>query len=124
MSTNCVRCVERPRAGISLYCAECDPKSAPKEPPPPWYDESKLRRTNYADGYTGWVIDLGDGTCRYANEPLLGCDDDDNPRKAEINRNRPRWGDRVRWADGRPDPTQIVERWEPEKYDEAGNRKG
>lgn len=37
------------------------------------------------------------------------------------NREAPKWGDRVRWNNGRPDPKQIVERWEPEKYDGKGN---
>lgn len=103
-----------------------------KEPEsPPWYDESKLRKAYYADGYSGWIIDLGDGTCRYANEPLLGAD----PGKQEdgtvltqaqcdvINRKRPHWGDRVRLVNGRPDPTRILERWQPELYDEKGERK-
>lgn len=49
---------------------------------PKWYDESKLRKAYYAEGYSGWVIDLGDGTCRFANQPLLGEDG-------------PNWGDRV-----------------------------
>lgn len=49
---------------------------------PAWFDQSKAIRANYAPGYTGWVIDLGDGTCRFANSPLLGA-------------NGPKWGDRV-----------------------------
>lgn len=51
---------------------------------PDWYDESKLRRAYYSPDldYTGWVVDLGDGTCRYANSPLMGADG-------------PSWGDRV-----------------------------
>jgi hypothetical protein len=77
------------------------------------------------------LIDLGDGTCRYANVPLLGAD----PEKQEdgtvltqeqcdeIDRNAPKGGDHVRWANGRPDPNQIVERWQPEMYDEKGQRK-
>lgn len=61
-----------------------EPKQMPeiKEMTPDWYDENKLRRAYYADGYTGWVIDLGDGTCRFASDPLLGEDG-------------PKWGDRV-----------------------------
>ena len=83
---------------------------------PEWYDKTKLVRAYYADGYTGWVIDLGDGTCRFANAPLLGCDDDDNPHKDEINRNAPRWGDRVRLVRSggalpRVDATEILERY-------------
>ena len=92
------------------------------ETQPSWYDELKLRRVAYADNYYGWVIDCGDGTCRYVNEPLLGADfgqtrTEDNSRLMteaeceEANRNRPHWGDRVRWACGRPDPKQIVERY-------------
>ena len=49
---------------------------------PDWYDESKLVRATFADGYIGWVVDLGDGTCRFSNSPLLG-------------ENGPKWGDRV-----------------------------
>jgi hypothetical protein len=90
---------------------------------PSWWDEKKLRKVFYDPGYSGWIIDLGDGTGRYANPPMLGCDDDDNPRLAEINRNQPHWGDRVKLVNGNPDPTQIIERWEPENYDENGNRK-
>lgn len=93
--------------------------------PPPWWDETKLRKAYYADGYSGWVIDCGDGTCRYANAPLLGADpgpqEDGTTLTQEqcdaINVAAPKWGDRVKWSNGRPDPTQIVERWEPERYD-------
>lgn len=46
-------------------------------------DETQGRRTaTYADGYSGWVADLGDGTCRLLNNPLLGD-------------NGPKLGDRV-----------------------------
>ena len=58
--------------------SEKDPES------PPWYDESKLARAYYVvNEYTGWVVDNGDGTCHFANEPLLGEDG-------------PKWGDKVR----------------------------
>jgi len=80
---------------------------------PDWYDEKKLLHVYYAEGYSGWVIDLGDGTCRYVNEPLLGCDDDDNPDKDRINRDAPHWGDRVPLVNGRPDSTRILERYKP-----------
>lgn len=54
---------------------------------PEWYDESRVRKAIFAfergrSAYTGWVVDLGDGTCRLANAPLLGPDG-------------PEWGDRV-----------------------------
>jgi hypothetical protein len=50
---------------------------------PEWQDDSKLRKAVYSHGgYSGWVYDLGDGTCRFANDPLLG-------------ENGPNWGDRV-----------------------------
>ena len=54
---------------------------------PDWYDENKLVSAIFAfeDGrsvYGGWVVDLGDGTCRFANSPMLGEDG-------------PKWGDRV-----------------------------
>lgn len=49
---------------------------------PDWYDESKVVKANFARRYTGWVVDLGDGTCRLANDPMLG-------------ENGPSWGDRV-----------------------------
>lgn len=70
---------------------------------PEWYDKSKLRRAYYAEGYSGWVVDLGDGTCRFANAPLLG---DDGPN----------WGDRVRLVEvgyGLPivDVSEILERY-------------
>ena len=88
---------------------------------PPWRDESGLLHVEYAPGYSGWVVDLGDGTCRYASEPLLGADFGES-RAADgrllteqeclaINRERPHWGDRVRLVDGRPDSKQIVEQW-------------
>lgn len=74
-----------------------------KKMTPDWYDESKLRRAYYAEGYSGWVIDLGDGTCRFANDPLLGEDG-------------PRWGDRVPLiedGDNLPmvDGSKILERY-------------
>ena len=77
--------------------------------PPKWYDESKLLRVHYADDYTGWVIDLGDGTCRYVNSPLLGEDG-------------PQWGDRVRLIKGsrgwmRADESIIIERYKDEDQD-------
>ena len=89
-----------------------------KSKKPDWYDESKLIRVYYAANYTGWVIDLGDGTGRYATDPLLGCDDMDNPKRDEINANRPRWGDRVRLIDFGSDllladKSQILERYVP-----------
>ncbi len=54
---------------------------------PDWYDESKVVRAIFAleNGYPtygGHVMDLGDGTCRFTNEPLLG-------------EGGPEWGDRV-----------------------------
>ena len=96
-------------AGESVRCCCCerdnslhDLKLGPHDDgskPPEWYDETKLRRAFYAEGYTGWVIDLGDGTCRYANNPLID----------EV-----QWGDRVRLIEhpcGIPyaDPTEIIE---------------
>lgn len=82
---------------------------------PEWYDESRLRKAEYAPGYTGWVIDCGDGTCRFANSPLLGCDDENNPNRDAINAAAPQWGDRVRLietTDGLPrgEATEIIER--------------
>ena len=73
---------------------------------PDWYDESKLTKAMYNSGYSGWVIDLGDGTCRYANNPLLGEDG-------------PKWGDRVRllkMQDGThlADHSEIIERYNPD----------
>ena len=54
---------------------------------PDWYDESKVVRAIFAfengrSDYGGHVVDLGDGTCRFANKPLLG-------------EGGPEWGDRV-----------------------------
>jgi hypothetical protein len=92
---------------------------------PDWYDESKLRKAYYAAGYTGWVIDLGDGTGRYANEPLLGADPGEQEDGTvltqeqcdEINRKAPHWGDRVRLEkkDGllSADSSEILERYIP-----------
>ena len=37
---------------------------------PAWYDEEKLSRAYLGESETGWVVDLGDGTCRLANNPL------------------------------------------------------
>lgn len=100
------------------------------EKQPEWYDESKLQRAYYADGYRGWIINCGDGTCRYANAPMLGADpgeqEDGSILTQEqcdaINSVSPKWGDRVKLVNGRPDAKQIVERWEPEKYDAKGQR--
>lgn len=75
---------------------------------PSWYDEKRLRKAWYVIGeYSGWVIDLGDGTCRYANIPLLG----DDPAM-------PQWGDKVPLIEtgtGLPfaDSSRIIERYEP-----------
>jgi len=49
---------------------------------PDWYDEGKTLHVTYAEGYSGHVQDLGDGTCRFLNAPMLGEDG-------------PEWGDRV-----------------------------
>lgn len=56
---------------------------------PDWYDESKIVRAIYAvegdrghSSYGGYVQDLGDGTCRFTNAPMLG-------------EGGPEWGDRV-----------------------------
>ena len=56
---------------------------------PDWYDESKVVRAIYAiegdrghSSYGGYVQDLGDGTCRFTNSPMLG-------------EGGPEWGDRV-----------------------------
>lgn len=76
-----------------------------KEKSPDWYDESKLRRVYFDEGYTGWVVDLGDGTCRLANNPLLG---DDGPR----------WGDRVKLIEGRSGLDSIGEIVERYVHDE------
>ena len=35
-------------------------------------EPGELVKAYYAHGYTGWVEDLGDGTCKLANSPLLG----------------------------------------------------
>jgi hypothetical protein len=77
----------------------------PKYKTPSWYDKSKLRRVMYAPRYRGWVIDLGDGTCRFANQPMLG-------------ENGPNWGDRVKLIKKIPmdivDYNVIIERYKPE----------
>lgn len=94
---------------------------------PPWWDETKLERAYYAEGYSGWIINLGDGTCRYANGPLLGVDPGEqedgsfiSEEEAEIyNAGMPRLGDRVKLVNGRPDPTQIIERYNPENEKSA-----
>ena len=91
---------------------------------PSWYKESKLKKVEYAPNYFGYIIDLGDGTCRYANDPMLGESNTFLPNFKEINRTRPHWGDRVKLVNGKPDRNQIIERWEPEKYDEDGDRIG
>lgn len=54
---------------------------------PDWYDEKKVTKAVFAiergrPVYTGWVVDLGDGTCRFSNAPLLG-------------EHGPQYGDRV-----------------------------
>lgn len=71
---------------------------------PDWYDKKKLRKAYYEyPDYTGWVIDLGDGTCRYANAPLLS-------------KKGPQWGDRVRLVPSKTDfpiadSSKILERY-------------
>lgn len=92
---------------------------------PDWYNESRLRKVYYAEAYTGWVIDLGDGTCRYANEPLLGADPGEQEDGSwltedecdKINQQAPHWGDRVPLVerDGvlQADSTTILERYSP-----------
>ena len=42
-----------------------------KNDKPDWWDDDKVSRAYYASGYTGWIIDNGDGTCYLANEPLI-----------------------------------------------------
>ena len=37
---------------------------------PDWYDRGRLCKAYLGEDETGWVIDLGDGTCRLANQPL------------------------------------------------------
>lgn len=91
---------------------------------PAWYDKTKQRQVEYAPRYFGWIQDLGDGTCRYINDPLLGESNYLLPNYKEVNRNRPHYGDRVKLVNGKPDPTQIIERWQPELYDEDGDLKG
>jgi hypothetical protein len=95
----------------------------PENTQPPWWDETKLKKAYYAPGYSGWIIDLGDGTCRYANSPLLGAEpgkQSDGTFLTEgecdaINLAAPKWGDRVKLINGVPDSKQIVERWEHER---------
>lgn len=91
---------------------------------PSWFDESKQRQVEYAPGYFGWIQDLGDGTCRYVNDPMLGESNYFLPNYKELNKNRPHYGDRVKLVNGKPDKTQILERWMPELYDEEGDYKG
>ena len=78
-----------------------------KKGKPDWYDESKLKRVYYANDYTGWVIDMEDGTCRFVNQPLLG-------------KNGPKWGDRVKLIKNSKDDmdkidySEILERYKDE----------
>lgn len=39
---------------------------------PDWYDESKIVGVTIDEGYSGYVQDLGDGTCRFVINPLMG----------------------------------------------------
>ena len=75
-----------------------------------WYEESNMQRAFYSPelDYTGWVVDLGDGTCRYVHSPLMGEDG-------------PSWGDRVPLVDIKhysgmklADHTTVIERYEDE----------
>ena len=83
------------------------PETEPVYKEPEWYDVDRLVSAWYVkDEYGGWVIDLGDGTCRFANDPMLGEDG-------------PNWGDRVRLikrGNNRPvvDYSEILERYDPE----------
>jgi len=93
---------------------------------PFWWDQSKLARAYFAPGYSGWIINYGDGTCRYANQPLLGADpglqEDGSTLTQEqcdaINAAAPNWGDLVRMSNGMPDPKQILERYD-QKIDKS-----
>ena len=82
------------------------------EQSPDWYVEENLRKVYYADGYLGWVIDLKDGTCRFANDPLLGKDG-------------PEWGDRVKLIEpliedelARVDYSEIIKKAEEDEPDD------
>lgn len=72
---------------------------------PAWYDQSNLVRAYFADDYSGWVIDLKDGTCRLANDPILLAGDD-----------RPKWGDRLELLPnvngGMPAIGELIERYQ------------
>lgn len=86
---------------------------------PAWYDSTKLRKAYYAKwDYSGWVIDLGDETCRYANDPLLGCDSCPEGKDCSHNKAAPRWGDRVpllKFPQGLfADNSNIIERYSEE----------
>jgi hypothetical protein len=62
-------------------------QQVPDAAPPWWYDATKLIKIFYAySDYTGWAVDMGDGTAFLANSPMLGT-------------NGPKWGQRVQLLD-------------------------
>ena len=88
-------------------------KAMPEYKTPEWYDESKLFRLRFVHenniGESVWAVDLGDGTCRLANDPLirgLG------------------WGDRIRKPSGDIGAYdfEMVEKYDPKADEIEGGR--
>jgi hypothetical protein len=76
---------------------------------PSWWNDSKLVRIRFAPRETGWAIDMGDGTYRLANTPIVSFGVE--PHSAEFQR-LPTWGDLVRIRGGRDEETylEIIEK--------------
>lgn len=66
---------------------------------PEWWDDDKVVRLYYALGESGWAIDMGDGTYRLANTPLIAWNIEKRLSKEDLDAIReelPEWGDLVR----------------------------
>ena len=70
---------------------------------PNWYDKSKLCRIRFALDETGWAINMGDGTYRLANTPIVGMVGKQHP-------DLPQWGDLVKIVPH--DGLKIIEKYE------------
>lgn len=71
---------------------------------PLWYKEAKLTKIEFAPSEHGWAINIGDGTYRLANMPIMAMVDPVNA---------PRWGDLVRHSGSQKpeDYLEVIERY-------------
>lgn len=81
----------------------------PEYKEPDWYDRDKLRRIQFASDETGWVVDMGDGTYRLANNPIRGMV---GQRVKEI----AQWGDLIKIGSHTEENgfLEVIEKYDPE----------